>query len=733
MLIKNDGCEEKQEKKQTDLSKQDNNVLFEKIIDNILEIDIGNRIMNNYINKTFNYSCRILSQFRENEIIINKRKTEDLKDKRIINKRKTITNIKNKDNISEDNIIENNYSDNVSIKKNYINRNFVLKTDLYKLNTINEHNKNNTYKINEGENSNELLITKRLSPQYDFKNNNNNYFYNYYSKISYENNNIENQNIIIPNNFINNDNECYKENMNNSINQINYEDNKTIIINSKEESEINKEEYSFKNIYKDNINLNNIKSKKENTNYSYPYEKEKININDKNYFNNANLINENTNNIYNIYNNNSNYPNQIIQTRNTNINLFNSPINRSNYLNYYSHSDYDSNADNNSLDNIKYQWQNPNRKFNTNLNSYIDTNNNMINNNLYDEEKIAENALNLIKTQSGYYTLKQKLLSNPTFANTLLFPRIKNNLKYLCCDLLGNSLIRILLDLLTYENIDLFIALTKDDLYDISLKECGSRVIQKLIEIIYKHPILINKFIFNLTNKDIGLLIKSPYGNYIIQKFLSVIKKKEFTNFIYDYIFNNFVKIIKEKYGVCVIQKCLFVADDLQRKKIYQYTIENLDLIIKDNYAFFLLQYIFTKYEKRKIEEILPIIEKIEENIVNYCKIKNSAFILEKCFEKGDQEICEHILKNLLENHSDSIVDIVKNPYGFYIIKKIKNINNKQLIKDIMSIIVDSIDTINEFNVANKIITSYSSEFKVFSELLYERNKSCVKIINKNQ
>ena len=78
-------------------------------------------------------------------------------------------------------------------------------------------------------------------------------------------------------------------------------------------------------------------------------------------------------------------------------------------------------------------------------------------------------------------------------------------------------------------------------------------------------------------------------------------------------------------------------------------------------------------------------------------------------------------------------MDIVKNPFGFYIIKKIKYINNKQLIKDTMSIIVDSIDTIKEFNVANKIITSFCSEFKVFSELLYERNKACVKIINKNQ
>ena len=169
------------------------------------------------------------------------------------------------------------------------------------------------------------------------------------------------------------------------------------------------------------------------------------------------------------------------------------------------------------------------------------------------------------------------------------------------------------------------------------------------------------------------------------------------------------------------------------KEKKYQYTIENLEIIIKDNYAFFFLQYIFTKYEKRKFEEILPLIEKIEENIVDYCKIKNSAFIIEKCFERGDQKICKHILKNLLENHSDSIVDIVKNPFGFYIIKKIKYINNKQLIKDTMSIIVDSIDKINEFNIANKIITNFSSEFKVFSEFLYERNKACVKIINKNQ
>ena len=90
---------------------------------------------------------------------------------------------------------------------------------------------------------------------------------------------------------------------------------------------------------------------------------------------------------------------------------------------------------------------------------------------------------------------------------------------------------QILLDILTYDNIDAFISYTDESLYDICLTEPGSRLIQKLIEKIKSEPLLLNKFVFNLSNKNIGILFNSPYGNHILQKYLSIIKKKRIHKF----------------------------------------------------------------------------------------------------------------------------------------------------------------------------------------------------------
>ena len=50
-----------------------------------------------------------------------------------------------------------------------------------------------------------------------------------------------------------------------------------------------------------------------------------------------------------------------------------------------------------------------------------------------------------------------------------------------------------------------------------------------------------------------------------------------------------------------------------------------------------------------------------------------------------------------------------------------------------MKIIVNNIDEINKLSNANKIITCFSSEYKEFSDLLYEKNKSIFKNVNNNE
>ena len=249
---------------------------------------------------------------------------------------------------------------------------------------------------------------------------------------------------------------------------------------------------------------------------------------------------------------------------------------------------------------------------------------------------------------------------------------------------------------------------------EICLAEQGSHVIQSLIENIKEHPLLINKFIFNLNSKDLMKIFLSPYGNHIIKCYLSTIKQKEFTNFIYNFVYNNFIDIVKEKYGVCTIQKCLSEGDETVKKQIIELILKNLDYTIKNDFGNYLIQYIFTKMKDLNFELILPLITKIEENLLDFCKYKYSASVLEKCFERGDEKISQHFLTYLLENHSNDIIYIAANQYGFFVIKKSFFVNNVEAKKKIINIIKKDINRLNYESKEKKLVYSLLKEFSEF-------------------
>ena len=601
-------------------------------------------------------------------------------------------------------------------------QNFILKSDILKLTNKEkqDHKDNkNIYK----------LLTQRTKEQEKFNR------YQFFLYSNENGNNDSNKKNIISNTYIDNEeeNEEIKEHINNiiesrennNIDLFNYyfDNNNNLSNNYHADKDSNKELYSMKNIYQSNLNINNIKSQISNINYNNNFDNN--NIKDHNLLSNENKIHNNI------------FQNNIVYNTIVNNYINNSFIvgNQSNYGENYTNNYYFYNSQlpiyNNNLFSYNNNYNNsttnnfPNydnfRKFSPNI---INKNNiNPFNNiNYKDNYSIAKNANYLVKNQFGCKLLQEKSLSDHKFVNELLFKEIRNNLKELCCNFICNCLIKTILDILNPSNIDLFLFTIKDSLYDISLTEPGSRIIQKLIEKICNYPILINKFIFYLANKNLGILFNSPYGNHVLQKYLSLIKKKEYTNFIYNYIYDNFLKISKEKYGICVIQKSLSEGDDEQKIKILEYIYINLEIIINDDYGNFLLQYIFTKYEYKRFIEILPIIIKIEKNIVEYCKKKNSASVIEKCFEKGDQQISEHLIKYLIDNHSNSLKDIIYNSYGFYVIKKSMYIKNKDIKEYIMKAIIENIDKIKEINNGKKIIESFSNEYKEFAFLLYLKN-----------
>ena len=724
------------------------------------ELEKNKKIMNN-IHKEQKQEKEIINikENDKNSITLSKLELNELNQNQenqslLITNKKSIE-ISNVSKLKRENsykTLKNNYNKITLIEKNSststisVNRNFILKSELFKK----DHSYNNP-KENERMKKNILfLLTNKTETQVE------NQFCKYFignnleDKIDFKQNN-DNKKNIYSNTYIDNEEEEINKEKNKFKNAINNFDDKSfnekyilkknlMIEKNKEDERIQEEKLkekvyrflkcdkcdndidNYNKIYSDNINSDKIQEINQNNNINLNYP---INKN-----NNNNLIHYSIQNNY--INNNFNIQNP---QRFINLNqgkyypyiqpmpylYMNNQINP-NLFQYNNQYYYNPNL---NINNNKFpQYNNKVNKPNTNI---YQMKNNLNNQNIYnnlnniDDVNLAKMSLNLIKTQLGFKILDERAKSNNKFANELLFPELINNLSNICCDILGNMLIQTLIDVLSSENLDLFLSSIQEQLFDICLTEHGSRAIQKLLERIHSNPLLMNKLIFYLNQKDIGILFKSGYGNHLIQKYLVIIKNVELTNFIYNYLYKNFLDIASSKYGVCVIQKGLSEGNIIQRKKIVNLILTNLNAIMKDCYGNFIIQFIFFKFDKNKFDEILPIIEKIEENMVDFCTNKFSSSVIEKSFEKNERKIGERFIKCLFEHHANDIIDILLNSYGKYVIKKACNFENKLFRNMISKTIIGKLNQMKE--EGEKLIQIIKNDYPEFSFLFDEQGK----------
>ena len=724
------------------------------------ELEKNKKIMNN-IHKEQKQEKEIINikENDKNSITLSKLELNELNQNQenqslLITNKKSIE-ISNVSKLKRENsykTLKNNYNKITLIEKNSststisVNRNFILKSELFKK----DHSYNNP-KENERMKKNILfLLTNKTETQVE------NQFCKYFignnleDKIDFKQNN-DNKKNIYSNTYIDNEEEEINKEKNKFKNAINNFDDKSfnekyilkknLMIEKNKEDERIQEEKLKEKVYRF-LKCDKCDNDIDNYNKIYPENINSDKIQEINQNNNINLnypINKNNNNNLIHYSIQNNYMNNNFNIQNPQrfINLnqgkyypyiqpmpylyMNNQINP-NLFQYNNQYYYNPNI---NINNNKFpQYNNKVNKPNTNI---YQMKNNLNNQNIYnnlnniDDVNLAKMSLNLIKTQLGFKILDERAKSNNKFANELLFPELINNLSNICCDILGNMLIQTLIDVLSSENLDLFLSSIQEQLFDICLTEHGSRAIQKLLERIHSNPLLMNKLIFYLNQKDIGILFKSGYGNHLIQKYLVIIKNVELTNFIYNYLYKNFMDIASSKYGVCVIQKGLSEGNIIQRKKIVNLILTNLNAIMKDCYGNFIIQFIFFKFDKNKFDEILPIIEKIEENMVDFCTNKFSSSVIEKSFEKNERKIGERFIKCLFEHHENDIIDILLNSYGKYVIKKACNFENKLFRNMISKTIIGKLNQMKE--EGEKIIQIIKNDYPEFSFLFYEQGK----------
>ena len=351
----------------------------------------------------------------------------------------------------------------------------------------------------------------------------------------------------------------------------------------------------------------------------------------------------------------------------------------------------------------------------------------------YSDASLAQISPFLIKEQTGCRYIQEKVQASPQFANTLLFPFIikSPSLSDLICDQFGNYLFQVLIDVLTEENLSIFIANISGNIYNICISPHGTRVLQKLIDKVASMPYQLKQVVFSLMNSKVIDIMKDPYGNHIIQKFLSRVHNEEDNSFVYDTVINNFMNIVNSKHGVCVVQKCVSEGNDEYKQQIYILLSKHIHEIITDQFGNYVIQYLLTSHEI-KINEVECFLDYIMNNIFTLCKQKFSANVIEKCFENSNDEIKERIVMSMIKE-KNYIIELLMDPFGNYVVQKALLVIKGELYTKMLIIISEGVNELKQAVFGNKLIVKLINTHKELGNLLANNENHCNTYCNKQK
>ena len=404
-----------------------------------------------------------------------------------------------------------------------------------------------------------------------------------------------------------------------------------------------------------------------------------------------------------INNNNNNNNNNIINTQN----IFQININQ----------------------NIPYEKElilfNNSQNQNTSFNFFQDQNQNVMSQltllDLFAIESLYTDT-DLQKIENNCHYLQMKISSNPVYANDVLFPFLFSNIVSLINDQFGNFIYQGFIDILNSQNLINLLYIIKNNFFEISKSQNGTRVIQKLLEkstlIKQGNNTLIQKSFIEILKGKVCECSNDEHANHIIQKFILNIPFP-YNNFIYDELYQNFMNVVITKYGCCVIQKCILNGTKEQKDKLIYLVLQNTFHLIRNQFGNYVYQCVlFLRNERVN----LKIIEIIYEKIIPLCKEKYSSNVIEKIFEINNPNVVNQLIDYMTQSEN-KVMELLTNKYGNYIIQKILSIcQDKNLFYRILNIIAKNISIINNVSFGKKLINKLEERYPILTNMIQSNN-----------
>lgn len=157
-------------------------------------------------------------------------------------------------------------------------------------------------------------------------------------------------------------------------------------------------------------------------------------------------------------------------------------------------------------------------------------------------------------------------------------------------------------------------------------------------------------------------LSMDPRANYVIQKLINIIPIDS-SNFLYQPLFDNFVQVANNSFGLLVLKQMMAKVEQKEalKNKVVELTSINFEKLIQNPYGNYAIQHIVEYYPK----ESLLIMNKIVTKIIPYSSQKISSNVIEKCLTVCDSQFRKRVVDEILKN--GRLGDLMKNKYGNFV------------------------------------------------------------------
>ena len=309
----------------------------------------------------------------------------------------------------------------------------------------------------------------------------------------------------------------------------------------------------------------------------------------------------------------------------------------------------------------------------------------------------------IIRTYKGSRIFQNYLKNTHIDILHLIFEEIKTNLSDLLRDNYANYFCKKFFDCLNQKDRIEYLKIIQNDFNTLAIDITATYPIQGIIEQLGSK---IEKNIIYLGIRDsINTFCYNKYGTHVIEKILSYFED-EFTKEIINYIYNNFIDLAYNINGICVVKKLLLMTHKKElHQKIKKIVCENALNLIVHQYGNYVIQVIFENWDDNELVEIL---NQYKTKYVFLSKLKYSSNVIERIIVKNKNNLDYYIQVICIEN---TLSELMLNKYGNYVIQKAIKLSSGKSKDIITQEIVKNLHIIEDKKIINKWKMIISSKF----------------------